>query len=1201
MKKTILFILLINIVFLTSLLWAAPDAVTDLKVEVSGFKHTKLSWTTPYDVASDTTPSYYELRFSTFNPITSNLTWDNNSTQTFSPYRIIFSTGNITKGKKVYCTIAGLTNGLNHYFAIKSSTDNISGHWSSIDSNGIRPIAAPFNTPPSTSVSLDLISNTTNTFTPKLSWTVPSAGSDDANYGDTIAGYYVELSTSQNFVYKITQDNIATNSWKTYSLSENTTYWWHVKAKDSEGTYSASFAASKSFIVNAVNEAPLPFDLNGPPNGYITSVDQFAAPGIAMPNFTWHSTTDPDPGDYVKYYTVYYSTASNFNVKVTTHINILANSYQPTHDLIENATYYWKVHAVDSHDKYRVSNSTWIVRINKTTEPPPPVTLISPSNDAIVSTSTPVLAWNKVIDPNPGGNVTYIVLYSSFNTNPATSPPIGNLTTGQYRTAALVEDATYWWQVQATNGLSSQSSIWKFHVNALNSPPNLFNLLIGSGTITSRTPVLKWQQAKDPDNNTVTYTVYYSKMLDFSVLSSSQGLSNTSFTPSQLLDDNATYYWKVEAMDSHSAVTRSGIWTLIINTVPDPPADFALLSPVDSEKITTRQAVFQWQKTTDPDPFDYVSSYSLYYSTNASFNTGTIVPNIKLSSYTLTTNTLIEDTTYYWKVRAVAKVSGTTDSLIRSFIVSNHAPFAFDYISSSGIVKTNNVPLSWQSAVDPENDAVTYTVYYSSFSDLRVYKSSSGLSATGYTIANLTNNVTYYWYANVSDIRGNTKVQSNKIWSFNVSYIADPPIAFNLIHPVNGAKLSGLTTYLSWQNTRSPNINTTVSYTLWYSTNPQFNSNNILNKGTSTFYQFADNLAFATTYYWRVYALASNGKQTVSDTWQFTTITRIKPAVAGNFKTVIDTTKTKVTLSWDAVTKNSDGTVLTNLKGYKIYRAYSFDSIYTVGVTTYIASGTLSWTDQKLAGQTVYYVMKAYNAFDVESDFSDFKAVSDSNLDLIYPSDQSMTVSFAQGIIPSTMTVTVLRLNNGSNSDVLGYYQVMVKDSSLQTLNYTFKEPFTLRFRQSSFSPAIKKAISLGSTYVGVYWYNGVVWTYIGGQDDNGDIIVKTPYIGYYQLRKVQATNEFKTLNIWPKIITPNGDGINDSFNCTFENSTSNSVEGNIYDLNGAHVANMVFLTNTWLVWDGTDEKASKAAPGIYLYQIKCGTKVINGTVVVAR
>jgi len=85
------------------------------------------------------------------------------------------------------------------------------------------------------------------------------------------------------------------------------------------------------------------------------------------------------------------------------------------------------------------------------------------------------------------------------------------------------------------------------------------------------------------------------------------------------------------------------------------------------------------------------------------------------------------------------------------------------------------------------------------------------------------------------------------------------------------------------------------------------------------------------------------------------------------------------------VTKNSDGSVINNLKGYKVYKSYSFDDIYTVSETTRITSGIHSWTDTRSFGQTAYYIIKAYNVLNEESDFSDIKTIGDTLLNLAYP------------------------------------------------------------------------------------------------------------------------------------------------------------------------------------------------------------------------
>ena len=91
--------------------------------------------------------------------------------------------------------------------------------------------------------------------------------------------------------------------------------------------------------------------------------------------------------------------------------------------------------------------------------------------------------------------------------------------------------------------------------------------------------------------------------------------------------------------------------------------------------------------------------------------------------------------------------------------------------------------------------------------------------------------------------------------------------------------------------------------------------------------------------------------------------------------------------------------------------------------------------------------------------------------------------------------------------------------------------------------------------------------------------------------------------SVWPsKIFTPNGDGINDTVNISYENPIGIRVTGKIFDLNGRFTANMAegSMENT-LKWDGKDSDGSHAPKGIYIYQLDVEGKVVNGTVVVAR
>ena len=76
-----------------------------------------------------------------------------------------------------------------------------------------------------------------------------------------------------------------------------------------------------------------------------------------------------------------------------------------------------------------------------------------------------------------------------------------------------------------------------------------------------------------------------------------------------------------------------------------------------------------------------------------------------------------------------------------------------------------------------------------------------------------------------------------------------------------------------------------------------------------------------------------------------------------------------VTLSWQAPTKNTDGTTLTNLAGYRVHYGTEPGN-YTESV--HLADQALtSVVIENLAPARWYFAVKAYNSAGIESDFSD--------------------------------------------------------------------------------------------------------------------------------------------------------------------------------------------------------------------------------------
>jgi len=89
---------------------------------------------------------------------------------------------------------------------------------------------------------------------------------------------------------------------------------------------------------------------------------------------------------------------------------------------------------------------------------------------------------------------------------------------------------------------------------------------------------------------------------------------------------------------------------------------------------------------------------------------------------------------------------------------------------------------------------------------------------------------------------------------------------------------------------------------------------------------------------------------------------------------------------------------------------------------------------------------------------------------------------------------------------------------------------------------------------------------------------------------------------VYPRVFTPNGDGINDVVVFHVANPSLDTLEGRIFDTQGAFVADIPFNTGfTRGSWDGRDGNGNAARAGVYIFKISSSGKNVTGTVVVAK
>ena len=117
-------------------------------------------------------------------------------------------------------------------------------------------------------------------------------------------------------------------------------------------------------------------------------------------------------------------------------------------------------------------------------------------------------------------------------------------------------------------------------------------------------------------------------------------------------------------------------------------------------------------------------------------------------------------------------------------------------------------------------------------------------------------------------------------------------------------------------------------------------------------------------------------------------------------------------------------------------------------------------------------------------------------------------------------------------------------------------------------------------------------------------------------LVRAQITGGFRWDGPLSRVITPNGDGINDKAFFCFDNFALSDVSGTIYTLLGAQVASLQpplnassFPNNGCLQFHGNKEQFSTWDPlsqgqvhsGVYVYQVRSEGKAYSGTILVVR
>ncbi len=395
-------------------------------------------------------------------------------------------------------------------------------------------------------------------------------------------------------------------------------------------------------------------------------------------------------------------------------------------------------------------------------------------------------------------------------------------------------------------------------------------------------------------------------------------------------------------------------------------------------------------------------------------------------------------------------------------------------------------------------------------------------------------------------------------------------------------------------------------------------------------------LTLDTTYFYHVFTEYTDATYSVSVSTSF--FLDLPPMTPANVTAVANVGRTAATVSWHSVASNTDGSVFKTtstpiapeLAYYRVERSTLSANPAFVAVST-VAVGTQTYADAITGlGPTLLYRVVAVDSLGNQS--PSIAVNLDDGSAYLFASDDVTHIKFSPGIYSQVLNSsvfgaadTVLRLTEVTPTD-LGVRAVHVDAvpavgpaSSIPTqlpkadlqvvLSYAPGAGGTGPLALNSAGGA-RPAADATSSY-SVYWNNGSQYLKLFGQVDpqSQTVAVNTAMTGTYEVRPLARTTsfDFDLSGQVNKVITPNGDHLNDEAFFIYQNPRDSAITGKVYDMTGGQVADMVSCPSVppqpgmgCLQWDGK-AGGRVVKGGVYVYAIKGEGKTFSGTIVVIR
>ena len=351
------------------------------------------------------------------------------------------------------------------------------------------------------------------------------------------------------------------------------------------------------------------------------------------------------------------------------------------------------------------------------------------------------LSWYRV-NYATGYEVYQSTSYNAYYYSKATASITGTSAT----ISGLSANTTYYFKVKATGDPKYliNSELSDGYAYATTSKIQLaapYNLT--TGTITNNSVYLWWNSV----TNAIGYEVYQYSSYYETYTSTSVTTVGTSATITGLAA-NTNYYFKVKAIASNYSDYSDSELSDYINATT---SKIQLDAPTNLTKgtITGSSIRLSWSSV------NYANSYEVYQA--ATYN-GTYSKVASITGTSATITELSANTTYYFKVKAIAGSSSSyLDSELSNYTyaITNKTQLATPTGLTPTMATANSVSFSWSSVTY----ASSYEVYLSTSSTGTYSKVTASITGTSATITGLSSNTTYYF--KVMAIAGSSSSYSN--------------------------------------------------------------------------------------------------------------------------------------------------------------------------------------------------------------------------------------------------------------------------------------------------------------------------------------------------------------------------------------------------------------------------------------------------------